>query len=123
MVTLVAVLLAVGAVVYTLAIRASDVAEPEPAAGRTPQQERLAALEEGLRDLEFEFRLGKLSEADFQKTRQEVEREMAELGKRPAEAPPPAAADTETVCPHCGARFAMPLRFCGECGQPMRRKT
>ena len=123
MITLVVVLLAVGAVVYTLAVRASDVAETEPAAGRTPQQERLAALEEGLRDLEFESCLGKLSEADYQKTRQEMEREMAELGERPVEAPPPAAPEAETVCSQCGARFAMPLKFCGECGQPMRRDT
>jgi len=123
MITLAAVILAVGAVVYTLAVRAADVAEPEPAPARTPQQERLASLEEGLRDLEFEFRLGKLSEADCQKTRQEMEREMAELGKRREEAPPPAALEAATVCPQCGARFTMPLKFCGECGQPMRRDT
>ncbi|MBM3747309.1 MAG: hypothetical protein FJW34_16090 [Acidobacteria bacterium] len=123
MITLAAVLLAVGAVVYALAVRPADVAAPAPVPARTPQQERLAALEEGLRDLEFEFRLGKLSEADYQKTRQEMEREMAELGKRPEEAPPPAAPDAGTVCLRCGARFAAPLRFCGECGQPMQRET
>jgi len=30
--------------------------------------------------------------------------------------PEPAGA---LVCPHCGARFPTPLKFCGECGKPM----
>ena len=23
------------------------------------------------------------------------------------------------VCPHCGAKFAKPMKFCGECGKAM----
>ena len=24
------------------------------------------------------------------------------------------------TCPHCGAKFPQPLKFCGECGKPMK---
>ena len=24
-----------------------------------------------------------------------------------------------TVCPHCGAKFQKPMKFCGECGKAM----
>ena len=124
MITLAAVILAVGALAFTLAVRAVDVPEAEPASPHKPSQERRAALEEGLRDLEFEYRLGKLSEDDYQQARQEMERELAQLGA-PAQDAAPAAAEAASanLCPHCGARFAMPLKFCGECGKPMRREA
>jgi len=115
MITLAAVMLAVGALVFTLAVRAADVPEPQPASPRQAAEERRAALEDGLRDLEFEYRLGKLSEADYLKTQQDMERELEQLGERPRAAAP------ALECPHCGARFPTPLKFCGECGRPMRR--
>ena len=62
MITLAAVILAVGALVFTLVVRTAGVPEPEPASPLKPTEERRAALEEGFRDLEFEYRLGRLSE-------------------------------------------------------------
>jgi len=81
MITLAAVILAVGALVFTLAVRAADVSEPEPVPSLRPVEERRAALEEELQDLEFEYRLGKLSESDYLKTRQDMEGELAQLEK------------------------------------------
>jgi len=50
---------------------------------------------------------------------------LAEIdGIQPAaapEPPPPAqpAPETAKVCPHCGAKFARAMKFCGECGKAM----
>ena len=121
MITVAAVILAVGALVFVLAGRPEDALRKE-APRAEPEAERRTALEDGLRDLEFEFRLGKLSESDYQQTRQEMERELAQLGGQPR-AVESAAEAAATVCPHCGARFPAPLKFCGECGRPMRRAS
>jgi predicted amidophosphoribosyltransferase len=49
--------------------------------------------------------------------------------KNTAGGPPPASASasakvvtppTGLVCPACGAKFETALKFCGECGKPMR---
>lgn len=122
MITLAAVILAVGALVFALSVRAADVATAEPASPRQLAEERRATLEDGLRDLEFEHRVGKLSDSDYEQTRQDMERELAQLGGR-AEAEEPRADASALVCPHCGARFPTPLKFCGECGRPMRRNS
>ena len=127
MITVAAVILAVGALVFTVMVRAGDVLEAEPSAPSNPDEERLAALEESLRDLEFEQRVGKLSEADYQQTRQDLEREMAQLQARIGGGVTQPAVEarvaTALVCPHCGASFPTALKFCGECGRPMRRNT
>jgi uncharacterized OB-fold protein len=34
-------------------------------------------------------------------------------------APQPRAIDP-LKCPHCGAKFPQPLKFCGECGKAMK---
>jgi hypothetical protein len=122
MIALAAVMLAVGALVFTLTARTAEVSEPEPASPEELAEQRRTALEEGLRDLEFEYRLGKLSKSDYLKTRQDMERELAQLGEGPGAERPRATAPA-LVCPHCGARFPTPLKFCGECGKPMRREA
>jgi rRNA maturation endonuclease Nob1 len=94
-------------------------------------EERKAQIYENLRDLQFEFRLGKLSDADYQKTKVDLQRELAKVLSeidavpvQPARAKAAKAA-AETVvnisdkCPHCGAKFPQPLKFCGECGKAM----
>lgn len=144
--TVAAVLLAVGALVYTLSVPSGTA----PAARETDSparhlEQRKAAIYDSLRDLVFEFRTGKLSEADYQATRQELQRELAAVraelerlaGKRSrgvaggaeAVAVEPAAPVTAVAagepasgavqCPSCGARFNQPMKFCGECGKPL----
>jgi len=121
-----AALLAVGAIVFTLMIRARDLPEPEPVSPTGHLEERKATIYESLRDLQFEYRVGKLSDQDYQQTKQDLQRELALVmaqieGVKPAApAPPPAP---PTACPHCGAKFPKPMKFCGECGKPMTTET
>ncbi len=133
-----AVLFAFGALALTLFIRGSDLPKPEPVSPTQHLDERKAQIYENLRDLQFEYRLGKLSDADYQKTKQSLQRElarvMAEIDaiRPPVRAPQPmaaavpatkAAAPDSRQCPHCGARFDRALKFCGECGKPMQKEA
>jgi hypothetical protein len=119
-----AVLLAVGVLVYTLAIRPQDLCEAAPDSPDAPLKERKAAITENLQDLQFEYGVGKLSETDYQMTRRELQQELEEVERagiavEPAAPAAKPAATPGTLCPHCGARFPQPLKFCGECGKPM----
>jgi len=130
------VLLIAVTVLFTLSIRARDVPPAEPVSPTRHLEERKAAIYENLRDLQFEFRVGKLSDDDYQQTKLGLQKELAgvlaEIDKAsgvaakaaPAavekvavavESPKPAA----TVCPHCGATFPKAMKFCGECGKAM----
>ena len=112
-------------------VRPSDLPASPPPNPAAYLEERKAAIYENLRDLTFEFRLGKLSDSDYEKSKlglqEELARAMAEIdalaGAAPAAAPaatkPAQAAVDPLVCPHCRARFDKPMKFCGECGKPM----
>ena len=127
----IACLLTVAAVVYVLMVRPSDLPETEPVSPFAHLDERKASIYENLRDLQFEYRLGKLSDNDYQATKKDLQRElqvvMAEidqlkqkLGAGAAVATPaPAPVAAAHVCPHCGAKFPKPMKFCGECGKSM----
>jgi len=122
-------------VFFTLFVRLKDIPAPEPVSPTRHLEERKAAIYENLRDLQFEYRVGKLSDADYQQTKVTLQKELAGVigeierfsaapaakaqpavkSKAPAKAPEvPAAAIT---CPHCGAQFQKPMKFCGECGK------
>ncbi|MBM3812837.1 MAG: hypothetical protein FJW20_14515 [Acidimicrobiia bacterium] len=104
-----------------------DLPEPEPESPTAHLEERKARIYEGLRDLQFEFRLGKLSDEDYQRTKLGLQTELAgvlaqidkltprQAQPKPEELPKP----DPNQCPHCNARFPQPLKFCGECGKPM----
>jgi hypothetical protein len=130
MVLVFSVLLIAGALLFTLLIRHKDLPEPLPVSPFQHLDELKARIYENLRDLQFEYRLGKLSDDDYQKTKGELQRElagvMAEIDRLKGELPQPAKvkpqtvpAATRNVCPHCGAKFEQSLKFCGECGKPM----
>jgi hypothetical protein len=130
-----AALMIVGAFVFTLFIRQKDVPEPLPVSPVQHLEDRKQAIYENLRDLQFEYRLGKLSDGDYQQTKQALQKElagvlaeteavMARLGlqaNRTKVAGQKSVPQTKigSVCPHCGARFAQLLKFCGECGKAM----
>jgi rRNA maturation endonuclease Nob1 len=76
--------------------------------------------------------VGKLSDADYQQTKQTLQRELAgvlaemestikRLGLTPTRVPSKPAVKNQkpasTTCPHCGATFPQALKFCGECGK------
>jgi hypothetical protein len=112
---------------FLLFIRVQDIPKPAPESPFKHLEERKAAIYENLRDLQFEYRLDKLSDADYQATKLELQKDLAqvmaetdrikaELGMKPAiPVPPP----TPNRCPSCGVTFDKPLKFCGECGKPM----
>lgn len=129
-------LLGVGVLGYLVLIRPKDLPKPTPVSPFRHLDERKAAIYESLRDLQFEYRLDKLSDDDYKATKLELQKELArvlaevdrvkaELGQGPAPkaavsaAPAVAPAPKKNVCPACGATFEKALKFCGECGKPM----
>jgi len=132
-----AISLLAGAIVFVLFIRERDLPPPAPENPFAHLDSRKAAIYENLRDLQFEYRTGKLSDEDYQKTKLELQRELAkvladvdklksELGVVAKAAAPvakaaraPAGKPASHVCPSCGASFERALKFCGECGKPM----
>jgi len=135
MILAVAALLTVGAVVFTLLIRPRDIHEEPPATPVDHLEERKQLIYDNLRDLQFEHRVGKLSESDYQKSKLELQKQLARImeqidaaqgGVKPGKkvsSPAPVAPAPAHKCPHCGAEFERPMKFCGECGQPMKDDT
>jgi hypothetical protein len=143
MIPIIAIVLTVGALIFTLFVRAKDVPEPLPVSPIQHLEDRKHAIYDNLRDLQFEYRLGKLSDEDYQQTKQALQKELAivlaeteetvkRLGLTPVRVPPRPAAKrsssvqpagsaqstkTGTSCPHCGATFPQTLKYCGECGR------
>src|SRR5262245_34801146 len=62
---------------YTLFVRAKDIPQPEPVSPTQHLDERKAAIYENLRDLQFEYRVGKLSDEDYQQTKLSLQKELA----------------------------------------------
>jgi hypothetical protein len=124
-----AVILVVAATtLFTLSIRAKDIPQPEPVAPTQHLEERKARIYENLRDLQFEYRVGKLSDEDYQRTKLSLQQELAVvlteidviMARAPAKVKPAKPKpETGVVCPHCNAKFANPMKFCGECGKAM----
>jgi rRNA maturation endonuclease Nob1 len=126
-------------------VRPNDIPAPDPVSPTRHLEERRAAIYENLRDLQFEYRVGKLSDTDYQQTKLALQKELAAvigeiqqvvsaMGTAAASAKPVAASATVMaasgairtpakgafVCPHCGADFPVALKFCGECGKEMQ---
>jgi hypothetical protein len=125
---LAAALLTIGVIAFTLLVRTRDLPAPESVSPTQHLEDRKAAIYENLRDLRFEHRLGKLSDADYEQTKTDLQKElaavMAEIDKIEGKVYPPPkptqpAPRDPNLCPHCGARFDKPLKFCGECGKSM----
>jgi hypothetical protein len=128
-----AVVLVMGTILFTLFVRVKDVPETPPVSPTAHLEERKAQIYENLRDLQFEFRLGKLSDADYQKTKVDLQRELAKVLAEIDAAQPAAPVQRKAApavvqskakpdgktCPHCSATFDRPLKFCGECGKAM----
>jgi len=138
LIIVIACILAIAAIAAVLGVRAKDLPEPEPVSPFEHLDERKAAIYENLRDLQFEYRLGKLSDQDYQSTKKDLQKELAgvlaEVDRvkaqiagngsvppvMPAAPQPVEAKQSGSMCPSCGARFEKDLKFCGECGKPMK---
>jgi hypothetical protein len=139
--TLIAVAALVVAVTlfFTLTIREKDLPPADPVSPTQHLDDRKAQIYENLRDLQFEYRVGKLSDEDYQQTKLGLQKELAGVLKEIEKfAPAPVAAAfpaepklqaqngatrhaeaPENLCPHCGASFPNAMKFCGECGKAM----
>lgn len=185
-----AALLIVAALAITLVVRAQDVPPPEPVSPTAHLEAKKKVIYESLRDLQFEYRMDKLSDQDYQDTKLELQKQLAsvlaEIEKlqaapaphrdaaaphrdapashrdaptpsrdapaphldtpaphRDAPAPhhdapaphrgalwahqgadaPAPAQQPRWVCPKCATEFSQPMKFCGECGQPLAVST
>lgn len=136
MIAAVSILLLAGVLAFVLLVRPKDLPQAPPLSPTQHLDERKAAIYENLRDLNFEYRLGKLSDDDYQKAKAGLQQELAkvmaaidELLKgapavaAAAPAPKPKAKAKPYVCPHCGAGFDQAMKFCGECGKPMEAEA
>ena len=139
MVWLVCALLAVGTIGFTLFIRERDI---PPAPLENPElkhlERRRQVLYDNLKDLQFEYHQGKLSEGDYQSLKagflgdlagvmDAIERleQTGEAGKKgniprrgklePAGGSPLSAGR----CPFCQAQNAPGQRYCGQCGKAL----
>lgn len=124
--------LAIAVIAFVLRVRPQDLPPVEKPSPFAHLDERKAAIYENLRDLQFEYRVGKLSDEDYQSTKTDLQKQLAAVlaevdrlrgGQlaEPAPVPTPALKAAARECPHCGARFARELKFCGECGKAMSR--
>src|ERR1035438_7881122 len=137
---LVAALVVAVTLFFTLTIRSKDLPPADPVSPTQHLEDRKAQIYENLRDLQFEYRVGKLSDEDYQQTKLGLQKELATVLKEiekfaptPVEAaPPPQEVETSAqngaarpaqapanLCPHCGASFPNAMKFCGECGKAM----
>src|SRR6266404_5154016 len=126
MIIFAASILTIGVLVFILSVRTKDLPEPEPVSPFQHLDERKAAIYENLRDLQFEFRVGKLSDQDYQQTKQDLQKELAgvlaEIDRlkqtlasqttAPTVSPKPAKKGPQKfICPSCKAEFPTPLKF------------
>ena len=132
MIIALACLIAIAVIAFILGVRAKDLPEPELESPFLHLDERKAAIYENLRDLQFEYRVGKLSDQDYQSTKKDLQKELAKvlaevdalkasLVDQVGQALPPANPSLNGYsCSSCGAHFEQQLKFCGECGKPMK---
>ena len=135
MIIALACVIAIAVIAFILGVRAQDLPEPEPESPFLHLDERKAAIYENLRDLQFEYRVGKLSDQDYQNTKKDLQKDLAAVlaevdalktrlaqGMGLVEQAVPSATHflNGYSCESCGANFEKPLKFCGECGKPMK---
>lgn len=137
MIVFVAAAVAMAALALIFLVRQQDLPQPVGVAPWKHLESRKTSIYENLRDLQFEYRLGKLSDADYQQTKTDLQAELAtvlaEIDRLKSEEPvqKQAAASAKKqaqkqsgyTCPHCKATFDKTLKFCGECGKPMAVKA
>ena len=131
-------LLAVVVLAFVLRVRPQDLPPVEKPSPFAHLDERKAAIYENLRDLQFEYRVGKLSDSDYQSTKTDLQKQLAAVlaevdrlksgivpqvngtaAAAAAAAAKPVVKASALECPQCGAKFDRALKFCGECGKAM----
>ena len=83
---------------------------------------RKTAIYRNIKELESEYKMGRLAEPDFQRLESEYKSEAAEilyrldmLSAAPVPIPPPES-EIDDACPTCGAKTIPGKKFCADCG-------
>ena len=79
MIIAIAIGLCIFAVALTVFIREADLPQLPPENPFKVHDERKARIYENLRDLQFELRIGKLSDEDYAKSKQSLQGELAQV--------------------------------------------
>lgn len=77
MLIILAILLIMFALAFTVLIRPGSLLPPEPESPTRHLEDRKATIYENLRDLQGEYLMGKLSDEDYQQTKADLQRELA----------------------------------------------
>ena len=153
MIYVAAVLIVAGVALYVAAPLSGGILHRRGSGGANPELERFeherALAGQGLRELEFDREMGKLTEADYQGLRTDlenralaamnaIEKVREKLGQtsrdgrrtrgratlRRQRAVKAGAAQTGArrinFCPQCGSPASADHNFCGQCGAPFR---
>ncbi len=75
----IAIALTVVVAAYTLFVRQQDIPAPDAESPFVHLDERKARIYENLRDLTFELRVGKLSDADYAASKKALQQELAQV--------------------------------------------
>ncbi len=134
------VLLAVVVIGFTLVVRDQDI---PPAPVENPElkhlQERRVVLFENLKDLQFEYLQGKLSDEDYQSLKLGFQNDLAVVlasidmlrekfpqaagnadeAAAAGKAIPESTVNVSSKCPACHGENPVGHRFCGNCGGPL----
>jgi len=146
MVVIVCAMLAVGAIGFTLLVRERDI---PPAPVENPELKHLGTrrqvLYENLKDLQFEYLQGKLSDEDYQSLKgrflydlaavmDAIERLQPAEERKGKKSTPPGLASKEhskpkhsavliasRICPACSKKNFPDDRFCSHCGAALKQ--
>jgi len=83
---------------------------------------RKTAIYRNIKELESEYKMGRLTESDFRRLESEYKSEAAEILYRldmlsAAPIPiPPLESEKDGACPTCGAKTIPGKKFCADCG-------
>ena len=73
----IAIVLVVFAMALPLLVSQASLPQPEPVSPTRHLEEKKATIYENLRDLQGEYRMGKLSDEDYQQTKLDLQKELA----------------------------------------------
>lgn len=104
-------------VVVVSALRDREV-DPIDLAGADPV-DRLEEALAALREIEFEYRSGKLSEEEYRRLREARGRDAIRARDEVTAAAEAAERVEGRSCEECGEPIPADARFCGRCGQPL----
>jgi hypothetical protein len=126
MVTVACILMALGALAFVLFVEPRQAAASAVDQQLVPLERKKEVLYENLRDLNFEYRMGKLSEADYQSAKMAAQAELVpvlsaleelEAQKLREEVTPPPG-----WCERCTHQNPPDNVFCGQCGASLKKR-